>query len=133
MAPLAPALPPERAALEEAVIQRYSRLRVYARLRPKRLKPRKGQVDDPHYRAWIHTQPCIVHGEKCRWVEQHHVGRPRNDYRSVPLCEWLHRTGPDAVTTIGQRRFEAKFGVSFAAAIAGLNEEYRLYKARRAA
>ncbi len=115
------------------MIRRYSRLRVYARPRPIRLKPRRGVVNDPAYRAWIHTQPCIVHGEKCRWVEMHHVGRPRSDDRGVPLCEWLHRTGPDAVTTIGQRRFEAKFGVSFAAAIQGLNEEYALIKPRKVA
>ena len=115
------------------MLRRYTRLRSYSRLRPIRLKPRRGVVRDTGYLRWLHGQPCIVHGEKCRFVEAHHVGRPRSDDRAVPLCEWLHRTGPDAVTTIGQRRFEAKFGVSFAAAIAGLNEEYRLYKARRAA
>jgi hypothetical protein len=107
------------------MLRRYSRLRTYARLKPYRLKPRRGAVDDPKLRAWIHTQPCIVHGEACgRWVEMHHVGRPRNDRHGVPLCVWLHRTGPDAVTKIGRRAFEEKFNISFEAAIIGLNDEY---------
>lgn len=110
------------------MLPRYLPLRRFTRPRPIRLKLRRGMVKDPAYRRWIHTQPCIVHGEKCRWVEMHHVGRPRNDHRAVPLCAWLHRTGPDAVTDIGQRSFETRFEVSFEAAIAGLNEEYGLRK-----
>ena len=115
------------------MLRRYARLRTYAAIPRKRLKPRRGQVEDPAYRRWIHTQPCIVHGEKCRWVEMHHVGRPRKDRRGVPLCEWLHRTGPDAVMTIGRRAFEARFNISFEAAIQGLNDEYELTKGRRVA
>jgi len=115
------------------MLRRYTRLRSYTRLHSYRLKPRRGVVDDPAYRRWIHTQPCIIHGEKCRWVEMHHIGRPRSDDRGVPLCEWLHRTGPYAVTKIGRRAFEELFQVSFEAAIQGLNEEYRLTKGGKVA
>jgi hypothetical protein len=115
------------------MLRRYTRLRTYTRLRPYRLKPRRGVVKDPAYRVWLHDQSCIVHGEKCRWVAMHHVGRPRNDRRGVPLCDWLHQTGPDAVTTIGRRAFEEKFQISFEAEITRLNEEYELSKGRSVA
>ena len=116
------------------MLRRYARLRRYTRIRPFRLKLRRGRVEDRAYLAWLHTQACIVHDGKCgRWVEAHHVGRPRNDRRVVPLCAWLHRTGPEAVTTIGRRKFEARFQVSFEAAIAGLNDEYEVTKGRRIA
>jgi hypothetical protein len=105
----------------------FYRIPRYTRPRPRRWKPRRGALADPAYRAWIHEQPCIVHDGKCgRWVEQHHVGRPRNDRRSVPLCRALHRDGPQAVHVIGRRPFEQRFGISFEAAIAGLNDEYQI-------
>jgi hypothetical protein len=107
------------------VLRRYMQLRRYARIRPVRSKPRPGVVRDPDYRQWIHTQACIAHAGKCgNWVEMHHVGRPRNDRRGVPLCRELHREGPEAVHRIGRRAFEARFGISFEAAIVGLNDEY---------
>jgi hypothetical protein len=111
-----------------AVLPRYTRLRRFARIRPVRSKPRPGVIRDPAYRAWIHTQPCLVHGWACGSIEMHHVhdvGGPRNDRRGVPLCPILHREGPDAVHTIHQGPFEARFGMSFEAAIARLNDEYQ--------
>ena len=134
MAPLAPALPPEHTSLEEAVIQRYSRLRVYARLRPKRLKPRRGRIADPAYRAWIRSLPCMVANRDCRGgTDPNHVGQygqaRANDRNAVPLCRRHH----DLYHEIHRRAFEERFGVSFAAAIQGLNEEYELSKGRRVA
>jgi hypothetical protein len=108
-------------------------IRRYAPLRRYSLKPRRGHVEDRPYLRWVHTQPCIVHGEKCRWVEAHHVGRPRNDRRSVPLCSTLHREGRESVHRIGRRVFETRFAISFEAAIAGLNGEYEVTHGRRIA
>jgi hypothetical protein len=116
------------------MLRRYARLRSYTRPRPTALKPKRGYFEDPAYREWIHAQPCIVHDGRCgRWVEMHHVGRPRNDRRGVPFCAALHRTGPEAVHQIGRRAFEERFRISFEAVIEGLNEEYELRKARRVA
>jgi len=109
-----------------AAFYRHCPLRRRTWLRSKALKPKRGYVSDRAYREWLHTQPCIVHGEACgRWVEMHHVGRPRNDLRSVPLCSGLHREGPDAVHRISRRAFEQKFTVCFEDEIRRLNEEYK--------
>jgi hypothetical protein len=45
----------------------------------------------------------------------------------VPLCRVHH----DEVTKIHNGPFEERYGVSFSAAIQGLNEEYRLTKGGR--
>ena len=110
-----------------AVLPRYSRPRRCARPRPVRSKPRPGVIRDRKYREWIHTQPCLVHGWACGRMEMHHVhdvGGARNDRRGIPLCPYLHREGPEAAHTIGNERFEERFGVSFEAAIVDLNEAY---------
>ena len=116
------------------MLRRYSRPRSYTRLRPVRLKPRKGRIEDPAYRRWIRTQPCLVQDRDCRGpIDPNHVGRfgrgRDNDYNAVPLCRRHH----DLYHEIHRQRFEARFGVSFAAAIAGLNEEYKLSRSRRVA
>ena len=115
-------------------IRRYTRLRTYARPRAWREKPRRGHVEDRGFLAWLHIMPCIVHHGLCgRWVEAHHVGRPRNDRRAVPLCSPLHREGAEAVHRIGRRAFETRFGISFEAAIQRLNDEYQTTKGRKIA
>ena len=96
----------------------------YAHLRRFRLKPRPGVVRDRDYLAWLHTQPCIVASGCSRWIEAHHVGHPRDDHRAVPLCSRHHRESRDAVHQLGRRAFERQFGISFEAAIIGLNDEY---------
>jgi hypothetical protein len=109
-------------------------LRRYAPLRRYSIKAKRGYIEDAAYRRWLHEQPCIVHDGRCgRWVEMHHVGRPRNDRRGVPLCRPLHREGAQAVHVIGRRAFEERFGISFEAAIIGLNDEYQLTRGRRVA
>jgi hypothetical protein len=114
------------------MLRRYEPLRRYTRPRPVALKPKRGYIEDQPYREWIHTQPCTVHNGRCgRWVEMHHVGRPRNDRRGVPLCAALHRESPQAVHQIGRRPFEDRFGISFEAAIQGLNDEYELRNTKR--
>lgn len=96
----------------------------YAPLRRFRLKPRPGVVRDRYYLAWLHQQPCIIQTGCSRWVEAHHVGHPRNDRRAVPLCSRHHREYSDSVHQLGRRAFEQKCGISFEAAITGLNDEY---------
>jgi len=114
------------------MLRRYSRLRTYTRLRPYRLKPRRGRIEDPAYLRWIRSQPCMIGNRDCRGLsDPHHVGHlgqaRKNDYNAVPLCRVHH----DEVTKIHNGPFEERYGVSFSAAIQGLNEEYRLTKRGR--
>jgi hypothetical protein len=110
------------------MIRRYTPIRRYS------LKPRRGAVEDRAYLRWLHGLGCIVQHPNCsRWTEAHHVGRPRNDRRAVPLCAKHHREGPEAVHVIGRRAFEARFGISFEAAIVGLNDEWETTKGRKIA
>ena len=102
------------------------------RLRPYRLKPRRGRIEDPVYLQWIRSQPCLIRNRECRGpTDPHHVGHfgqaRTNDYSAVPLCRRHH----DLAQQIHQGPFEERYGVSFAAAITGLNEEYRVLKGKR--
>jgi len=108
--------------------RRYAGLRRYTRPRAYRLKPRHGRIEDRAYLAWLRTQSCVIQIGCARWIEAHHVGRPRHDRRAVPLCALHHRESAEAVHVLGRRAFETRFGVSLEAAIAGLNEEYGLTK-----
>jgi hypothetical protein len=108
------------------MLRRYSRLRTYARLKPYRLKPRRGRIEDPAYLWFIRSQACMIASRKCRGqIDPHHVGHfgqaRANDYNAVPLCRVHH----DEATLIHNGPFEERYGVSFSAAIEGLNEEYR--------
>lgn len=108
------------------MLRHYSRLRTYARLKPYRLKPRRGRIEDPAYLRFIRRQPCMVENRKCRGqIDPHHVGHygqaRANDYNAVPLCRVHH----DEATLIHNGPFEDRYEVSFSAAIEGLNEEYR--------
>ena len=109
-------------------------IRRYAPLRRYSLNPRKGKMEAPAYLRWIRTLPCLAESRDC-WgrVDPHHVGhfgRGRdNDHNAVPLCRRHH----DFYHQIHRRAFEERFGISFAAAIAGLNDEYELTRGRRIA
>lgn len=108
-------------------------MRCYRPLRRQSLKPRRNQINDPAYRRWIKSQPCLV-SEQC-WgpIDPHHVGhygRGRdNDYNAVPLCRRHH----DIAHDLKRLDFESRYGVSFEAAIAGLNQEWDLRNRRRIA
>jgi hypothetical protein len=80
-------------------------------------------VRDPEYLSWLHTQPCIVTGR--RGVQAHHVDRPRNDRRSVPVIPEMHVHTPFSVHGGGgRRRFEERWSVDFEAEIRRLNQKY---------
>ena len=108
------------------MLRRYAPLRSRTRLRTRALKPKRGRIEDRPYKRWVRVaHPCLVANRLCcRWVEPHHVGRPRDDHRTVPLCSVHHREGRAAVHVIGRRAFEARFRISFEAAIARLNEQW---------
>lgn len=107
------------------MLRRYSRLRTYTRLKPYRLKPRRGRIEDRDYLRFIRSQPCIISDRKCRGpIDPHHIGHygqaRANDRRAAPLCRLHH----DEAETITDQKFEEEYGVSFEAAIIGLNDEY---------
>lgn len=115
------------------MLRRYAPLRSRTRLRARALKPKRGRVEDRAYKRWVcANHPCLVANRLCsRWVEPHHVGRPRDDHRVVQLCSVHHRESPAAVHAIGRRAFERRFRINFEAAIAALNEEWQGSPPRR--
>jgi hypothetical protein len=111
------------------MLRRYAHLRTYTRLRPRRLKPRRGRIEDPAYLRWIRSLACMIQDRDCRGSsDPHHVGHygqaRSNDYNAVPLCRVHH----EVAERINDGPFEERFGVSFSAAIQGLNEEYQRRK-----
>jgi hypothetical protein len=81
-------------------LRRFRQLQRYTRLRPQRPEPRRGTIKDDAYLAFVHQEPCMVHGRNCpRWcgalqnrIEAHHVDHNhRNDRRTVPLCKVAHQ------------------------------------------
>jgi hypothetical protein len=102
-------------------------IRRYARIRQVGLKPRRGQIRDDAYRRWVKSQPCIIQNKSC-WgpIDPHHVGHygqgRANDYNTVPLCRRHH----DQAQSLRRVEFESRYGISFSAAITGLNDEYRV-------
>ena len=57
-------------------------------------------VDNPRYRAWIRTFPCVV-CNSARRIEAAHtgahgLGQKSDSMKCLPLCERCHRTGPDS-------------------------------------
>lgn len=63
---------------------------------PKPIKPRNGTADCKRHMAAVAALPCLVCGR--HGVEVHHLGKPRNDMRVLPLCPSHHRRefGPGA-------------------------------------
>lgn len=75
---------------------------------PKQFKPKK----HPSYVHWLHSQPCIVTGE--RVVHAHHLrsaSQSKDDRYCVPLAPHMHQNGPQAVHVIGWDNFERAHGV----------------------
>lgn len=73
-------------------------------LKAKRRRPKPG--DDPKYKAWIKTQPCVVGGKRCGKVHPHHMINGDGDARKgmaqtapdrflLPLCSRHHRNFHD--------------------------------------
>lgn len=114
----------------QGVLRRYAPLRSRTRLRARAVKAKRGLVEDRAYKRWVcANHRCLVENRLCcRWVEPHHVGRPRDDHRVVPLCSVHHREGPAAVHVIGRSAFEQRFRISSEAAIAALNQEWECQK-----
>ena len=101
------------------------------RLEPRRkvavAKPAKSKEERLHH-ARVALLPCMACGA---WpVEVHHVrhdgrkGISRDHKLVVPLCPHDHRTGPQAVHTIGSPQFDALHGFSQFDRARQLWEEY---------
>lgn len=105
-------------------------LKRHTRLRPKARHAKRGVVSDPAYREWILPMRCLACERKqvqqTSPTEGHHVDKPRNDRRMLPLCgEQHHRLSPVSVHGGGgRRRFEARFGIDFEVEIQRLNALY---------
>lgn len=118
--------------VRRAPLRRYTQPRRYTRPRPIRRHPRRNQAEDPAYRAWIITLPCVVcqrYGyRQTTRTEGHHHG-PRGlsqkapDRRLLPICIVHHQSGSTAIHVLG-RRFAEYHGIDLEAEIARLNARY---------
>lgn len=82
---------------------------------------KRGMIYDPEFLAFVHTEPCMIHGRNCpRWygaipnrLEAHHIDHNhRNDRRTVPMCRVAHgqRPFPSRETLEGEvRRLNVKY------------------------
>jgi hypothetical protein len=121
---------------------------------PLKRKPRKKQPgDDPKYRDWIATLPCLICGklaglagdvsmleflicslltrQKSR-TEAHHAGdhgyaQLPPDRTCIPLCAEHHRTGKDAAHGPLGKNFWKHHDIDRDAMIAALNSAYERY------
>jgi hypothetical protein len=80
---------------------------------------------NPHYLAWIRTQPCLVCGST-RWVEAAHtgphgLGQKSPDSSAIPLCSRHHRTGRDSYHNLGPRKFADVHDLDIAEVVQRLN------------
>jgi hypothetical protein len=68
-------------------------------MKRKRRKPKPG--DDPLYKAWVKTQPCVVCGRRCGKVDPHHLSNGKDEARAgmgqtapdrflLPMCRARH-------------------------------------------
>ena len=99
---------------------------------PRRRTHRRRRPDQADaYRAWIREQPSVVSG-LTRRIEAAHTGphaysQKSSGYTCIPLTleehAELHRIGP--------RRFEEKYGISFAVVTEALFTEWSDMQARR--
>ena len=103
----------------------------------RRSKPRRGVLVNPRYLIFIHTRRCLLsmrEDTRCSgMLNAHHVRPsrdPRNDERTVPLCEGHHLQafGPDAIHRLGQKRWQEKFDVDLEAEILWLQSEFERWK-----
>jgi hypothetical protein len=106
-------------------------------IRPKPMARAEAPTDDPRYRAWIRTFPCVACGAY-RKIEASHTGphglSQKSDSRTcLPLCEACHRTGNKSLHALGPVRFEEVHVLSIAAWVAYFNRLWDARNARRAA
>jgi hypothetical protein len=69
---------------------------------PFKRKHRRAKMgDDPKYKAWVKTQPCVIHGDECGRVDPHHLINGRGEARKgmgqtapdkflIPMCRAAH-------------------------------------------
>lgn len=71
------------------------------RVAMKRRSRRRKPGDDPRYKRWIKTQPCVVGGKRCGKVDPHHlidgkgearkgIGQTAPDKFLIPMCRRHH-------------------------------------------
>ena len=100
------------------------------RIGPRPGPPRKGPARDEGYKDWIRTLACCGCGVEGR-SEAAHTGTDggmsmkASDYSCVPLCPDCHTQAPGAYQRIGKRAFEQSTGLSFAALVAELQQEWQ--------
>lgn len=101
----------------------------------RRSKPRRGDIVNPNYLKFIHTQPCLLlekHPDihQCNGpLQAHHVNVAASgldDTRTVPLCFGAHQHDGSSVSVhrLGRLGFERFHGLLFAAEIERLQEMY---------
>lgn len=65
-------------------------------LRPRREKPRRNEVVDEAYLAWVRRQACCCGGRDPRChgepIQAHHTIKG-NDHSAIPLSRWCHLEG----------------------------------------
>lgn len=95
---------------------------------------RRGVGRDLKYLAWIRTLRCCVPScgvapRPWRPIEAHHAGdhgfsQKAPDSTAIPLCEYHHQFGPDAIHGPLGRKFWAHHGLDREALIASLQKAY---------
>lgn len=93
-------------------------------------KLKKKRVEDPEYRRWIMTQPCLICGST-RCVEAAHtgphgIGIKSDDKTCLPLCRICHRTGPQSYHKLGPRAFERAHRVSLTIEMQKRNDAWEI-------
>lgn len=104
---------------------------------PKPITRQERPVDDPRYRAWIRTFPCVVCGS-ARRIEAAHtgprgLGQKSDSKKCLPFCFGCHQDKPDSYHKIGPVAFAAKHQLDIPNLIAQFNELWAIREARRAA
>src|ERR1039458_8407410 len=90
----------------------------------KRRAPKRKKGENKDYIAWLHTLRCLIDAPECEWfrLEAAHVGirglgQKCPDSEAVLLCEWHHRTGPEAAHVLG-KNFWSHHGIDRDAVLA---------------
>lgn len=103
-------------------------------IKRRRSKPRRGEVHDPAFVAWMHLQGCLIEGKGghvCSGpITFHHVrfcGSPKDDHRGLALCQGghLHDFGADSIEH-GKAQFEETFGICIEDCIQEYFAQYQL-------
>ena len=105
-------------------------------IRPKPITRQEAPVDNPRYRAWIRTFPCVVCGS-ARRVEAAHtgphgLGQKSDSRQCIPLCRYHHRIAEDSYHA-SALTFAAKHYLDIPNLIVQFNELWAERERRRAA